>query len=367
MQANRLPAQQSEADRQAAVKEEFKKYYNTNFGNNFSEESQFSIDEKDLSFQFNENDGIVTADISFTYDSVTMKFFRLGEMKIAVSGSAVYKVKPDNYVIDLVMCIDATGSMTNTIESVKQNATSFADELAEAIEDIPQEQLKIRVRPIFYRDVSDENAYDPTLNPQYEGGLIEHTDFIDLNPSDSMGVTQETQGETFRDFIASEDALAGGDTPEAAGACLDEGLRSNWFDNQVQEAKDYFNIPAEHKVISFYDDKPSAPYSKVTTIPVLVFWTDAPVQSLQVTNEAWSTVPTTYAEFESRWNDSSVIDQELKLMLMFGPVTASGWSEIREWDRFSHGGSLQTGNENGISVIAKEIKKILPSPLRLTN
>ena len=109
VRATRLPAQIPEVLKQATVKEEFKKYYTVNFGNNFSETSQFTIDETDLTFEFNESEGIVTADIEFTYDSVAMKLFRLGEMNVAVSASANYKVTPNNYVIDLVMCIDATG------------------------------------------------------------------------------------------------------------------------------------------------------------------------------------------------------------------------------------------------------------------
>ncbi len=113
--ASKLPALQEESVRQDTVREEFRKYYNINFGNEFSEDSQFRIDDDDLNFQFNESEGIVTADINFSYDSMAMKFFNLGEMKIAVSGSATYKIKPDNYVIDIVMCIDATGSMATTI------------------------------------------------------------------------------------------------------------------------------------------------------------------------------------------------------------------------------------------------------------
>ncbi len=250
---------------------------------------------------------------------------------------------------------------------MKQYATSFADELIEEIEEIPEDHLKIRVRPIFYRDVYDENAYEAANNLQYEGGLVEHPDFIDLNPSKAMGVTKEVQGEAFRKFIASEDAGGGDDPAEAAGACLDEGLRSNWFDNQRQEAKDYFGIPTKHKVISFFDEKPSGPYSKVTTIPVIVFWTDAPIQSLNATREKWPTVPPGYAEFKAVWNDERFIDQNLKLLILFGPVISAGWDHIREWDRFSYGGSLEIGNEDGIDIIAGEIKKVLPSLLRLTN
>ena len=197
--------------------------------------------------------------------------------------------------------------MHNTIEAVKQNATVFASELSDAIEDIPEEQLKIRVRPIFYRDVYDENSYEADNDPLYEGGLVEHEDFIDLNPSAATGTTPEAQGTLFRDFVASEKATGGADAPEAAGACLDEGLDSNWFDNQTQEAKDYFDIPSEHTVISYFDEKPSGPYSKVTTIPVVVFWTDAAVQSLQTSREAWPSVPPNYAEFKAVWTMKTLL------------------------------------------------------------
>ena len=125
--------------------------------------------------------------------------------------------------------------------------------------------------------------------------LMMYDDFIDLDPNESTGDTREDQNLTFETFLGSTSASGGADLPEAAGACMNEAIRSEWFDNQSAEAKEYFNVPAGDVIIKEYDEVPAQSYTKITPIPVVVFWSDAAINSLQKSRDYISaTTPTSY-------------------------------------------------------------------------
>ena len=170
------------------------------------------------------------------------------------------------------------------------------------------------------------------------------------------------------EFLGSQSARGGGDYPEAAGACLNEAIRANWFDTQSNEARAYFDIPNDHKVVGHRDTiKDSGnDYTKITTIPVIVFWTDASISSLSKSRE-WlsSTTPVTYSNFEVLWENSKIIPQDTKLLIHFGPNSGAGWNNIKHWERYSFGGTLDAGNTVAVKRIAEEIKESTPELVRL--
>lgn len=246
----------------------------------------------------------------------------------------------ENYVFDIVMCIDATGSMQPTLNSVQANAQSFDAQLRTEL-GIGQndERFKIRVRPIYFRDWQDTYYYQ--YYPwYYRDGLIQSPDFYDLDSASDVA--------SFQSFLNSEYAFAGFDYPEASGACMNEGMRSNWYDVENQT--------------DFPEDE------NLTVFPIVVVWTDNAIQNLSLTKAYMSpTQPSTYASFESQWNDPNIIPQDPKLMILFGPKDYVGWSTVQHWDNFVHGGSITAGNSGAISIIAANIVEALPDLLRLTH
>ena len=149
---------------------------------------------------------------------------------------------PENYVMDIIMCIDATGSMQNTLNSVQANAATFNTQLRSELNiDQTDPRFKVRVRPIYFRDWQDQQYYGQwgyywTYYPTHSwwhrwhrvwrqntaAGISIAPDFYDL---DDAGDTA-----AFQAFLNTETASGGGDAPEAAGACLNEGMRSDWYD-----------------------------------------------------------------------------------------------------------------------------------------
>ncbi len=74
-----------------------------------------------------------------------------------------------------------------------------------------------------------------------------YADFIDLDPVASETDDRDDRNLELNDFLDSTYAFGGNDWPEAAGACLNEAIRSNWYDNQSADAREYFEVPNSHR------------------------------------------------------------------------------------------------------------------------
>lgn len=289
---------------------------------------------------FDRDERTVTININLIQDGVYSSVF--GNKKLSASPTLGTKLTtiPENYILDIVMCIDATGSMQNTLNSVQQSAATFDSQLRSELGlEANDPRFKIRVRPIYFRDWKDTQYHD-YYPAYYRDGLIMANDFFDLD--DSGDAT------AFQSFLNSEYATGGFDYPEASGACMNEGMRSNWYDVENQT--------------DFPEDE------NLTVFPIIVVWTDNSIQQLWRTKNYMSpTQPTTYSSFEAQWNNPAIIPQDPKLLVLFGPQNYSGWSTVKYWDNFVHGGSIWQGNSNAISIIADHIVKALPDNLRLTH
>ena len=73
-------------------------------------------------------------------------------------------------------------------------------------------------------------------------------------------------------------------------------------------------------------------------------------------------MPNTYDGLQSKWENDSIIDQENKIAVLFGPITQIGWSTVSNWSEFSHGGSVTEGSTNFVESIADAIYEKLPPP-----
>ena len=113
-----------------------------------------------------------------------------------------------DYNVDIVMCIDATGSMSSIIEEVKANALSFYQKFVDEMEaqDPPKSVQQLRIKVIAFRD------YGVDSEPMVESKFF-------VLPEDN---------EAFHDFVNGIEALGGGDEPESSLEALALAMKSDW-------------------------------------------------------------------------------------------------------------------------------------------
>jgi Flp pilus assembly protein TadG len=325
-------------------------------------------------------------DVSFTMDSkatnitgtvkANIRSFMphaLSKDSLEVNVKAVSAVaKPINRQLDVVMCIDGTGSMSATLTAVKNNALNFESNLnAELVKrNIPAFDA-MRVRVIFYRDFGGYYLSGSTTTTTVcssgscSSKTIKNTDpnywtYVgDLPPTrESTWFPLPAQRTNFSSFVNPETAWGGGDLPESGLECVNSAMSSAW-------AK-VGDIPAGS----------STPIDAI--YPLIVVWTDAaahkPSYSLSLKNPSYpdSTVmPRNYTDLLTKWNSASTIDQLRKMLIFFGNPdlnstdrdgTADGWKQVKLWPGFYLGGTLSDGNSQMVSKIADVLATKVLSP-----
>lgn len=199
-----------------------------------------------------------------------------------------YKI---TYNVDIVFCIDATGSMENIINMVKQHALELYKDVTAEMARKNKTINKLRVRIIAFRDYIADGE---------DAMLV--TDFFDL-----PGDTRE-----FEECVRSISAFGGGDDPEDGLEALGFAIRSKW--NEVGMKKRQ----------------------------VIVVWTDASTHKLGFGSSA-SNYPKKMAhdfnELTAWWGDRQnygYINQNAKRLLLFAPDEAY-WNIISDnWDNVVH-------------------------------
>lgn len=289
----------------------------------------------DFELQVAESDGHWTAASSYTADLATVFMAVSGLQTLSVAGEAKASIKPSYAALEIAMCIDATGSMTPTIDAVKANAISFYDNLNVELEarGIPP-FASVRVRLGYFKDFGDAT---PGV---WDADALETSGFFQL-PGESGN---------FNAFAAPKAAGGGGDWAEAGVVCLNDAMKSDWLKP---------------------GDSISGSSFRVTEVyPLLVVWTDAPSHAIDFANSlanpaypAAGDMPRDYDGFLAQWNDADVIDQRNKQILFFGDpllddvaaVDRSAWLTIKEWPDFSVGGTLLEANTSMTSFLADGI------------
>lgn len=193
------------------------------------------------------------------------------------------------YNVDIVMCIDATGSMKPIIEEVKANAMSFYQKFVEAMEENDKEVEQLRIKVIAFRD------YGCDAEPMVE----------------SQFFVLPEQNEEFRAFVASIEAKGGGDEPENALEALALAIKSDWVAGAGKK---------RHAIMMFSDasaldlgaraDSPSYPAG----------------------------MPATLAEMGEWWHGTGQMtvgsyDTKAGRLVAFVP-NAESWTNLQAWDRF---------------------------------
>ena len=111
-----------------------------------------------------------------------------------------------DYCVDIVMCIDATGSMAPIIGEVKENALSFYQKFVEGMEEADKSVDKLRIKVIAFRDYG------------YDQEPMSESEFYVL----------PDQNNEFKEFVNSIEATGGGDGPENALEAIALALKSDW-------------------------------------------------------------------------------------------------------------------------------------------
>ena len=112
-----------------------------------------------------------------------------------------------NYNVDIVMCIDCTGSMGGLLDNVKKNALKFYPDLKESCEKKDKEISELRIKVIAFRDFNADG--DNALN---------ETEFFKI----------PEQEDDFRHFINGLSPRGGGDEPENGLEALALAMKSDW-------------------------------------------------------------------------------------------------------------------------------------------
>ncbi len=199
-----------------------------------------------------------------------------------------YKI---SYNVDMVFCIDCTGSMDNIIEIVKSNALNFYQDVTNAMEKKHKYISQLRVRVVAFRDYAADKDKAMMV-----------TDFFKL--------PQEEQ--EFERCVHSLKAEGGGDDPEDGLEALAYAIKSKW-DTQGMKKRQ-----------------------------VIVVWTDAPTHPLGYGRNV-ENYPRNMAkdirELSSWWSGSQqtgFVDNNAKRLLLFAP-DAPDWNVISQnWDNVLH-------------------------------
>ncbi len=197
-----------------------------------------------------------------------------------------------DYTVDMVFCIDATGSMEDfsggqkrIINMVKENALSFYGDLMKKMADKNKRISQLRVRVIAFRDyIADgENAM-----------LV--TDFFRL----------PEQAAAFESCINSIHAAGGGDIPEDGLEALAYAMKSSWTSEGTDQRR------------------------------VIVVWTDAGTHPLGFGSSAENYpkgMPANLSELGDWWDD---IPTKSKRLVLYAP-DEPGWSHISaNWENVVH-------------------------------
>lgn len=284
---------------------------------------------------------------------------------------AVAVAKPQITALDVVMCIDATGSMSQTLSAVKNNATNFEANLNTelTLRGVRKFDL-MRVRVIYYRDFGGNSSVsgskitvtDPATGKAKSITTADPTYWTyvgDPAPLKSSAFfTLPQQKTAFQSYVNPETASGGGDLPESGLECVNEAMNSAW------SAAGSTPVEVGKKLEAVY--------------PVIVVWTDAaahkPSYVISLKNPNYppaGTMPRTYADLQKKWNDPKILNQNNKLLVFFGNPNlnsndvsgkADGWQQVSAWTGFMVGGTLTQGNSQMVARLADAIASKVATP-----
>lgn len=201
-----------------------------------------------------------------------------------------------SYAVDIVFCIDVTGSMTPIIDAVKANALRFYDDVQTNLTAKGKNVDELRVRVVAFRDFAADGE-----------AALQESDFFRL-PAD--------QGR-FSDFVNGLLAEGGGDAPESGLEAVALAINSPWTTRGDRRRQ------------------------------VVVVWTDQPAHPLDpavLPPELRDRVPADFSALTDLWEDNQGrLGASSKRLILFAP-DGPGWSDISGvWENVVHNPSQAGG------------------------
>lgn len=194
-----------------------------------------------------------------------------------------------SYAVDIVFCIDVSGSMTPIIDKVKANALRFYNDVQSNLTDKGKNVDRLRVRVLAFRDFKADGA-----------GAMQESPFFPLPTSQA----------DFSAFVNGFVAEGGGDAPESGLEAVALAINSPWTTSGDRRRQ------------------------------VIVVWTDQPAQPLDpsaLPAEFSSRVPADFSALTDLWeNEQGPMGASSKRLILFAP-DGPGWSDISGvWENVVH-------------------------------
>ncbi len=201
-----------------------------------------------------------------------------------------------SYAVDIVFCIDVTGSMTPIIDAVKANALRFYDDVQTNLTAKGKNVDDLRVRVIAFRDFAADGE-----------AALQESDFFRL-PAEQGG---------FSDFVNGLLAEGGGDAPESGLEAVALAINSPWTTRGDRRRQ------------------------------VVVVWTDQPAHPLDpavLPADLRDRVPADFSSLTDLWEDNQGrLGASSKRLILFAP-DGPGWSDISGvWENVVHNPSQAGG------------------------
>jgi hypothetical protein len=194
-----------------------------------------------------------------------------------------------SYAVDIVFCIDVTGSMTPIIDAVKANALRFYDDVQTNLTAKGKNVDELRVRVVAFRDFAADGE-----------AALQESPFFRLPAEQSA----------FSDFVNGLLAEGGGDAPESGLEAVALAVNSLWTTRGDRRRQ------------------------------VVVVWTDQPALPLDpavVPAELRARVPADFSALTDLWEDTQgPLGASSKRLILFAP-DGPGWSDISAvWENVVH-------------------------------
>ncbi|WP_205781440.1 vWA domain-containing protein [Planctomonas deserti] len=201
-----------------------------------------------------------------------------------------------SYSVDIVFCIDVTGSMDPILDAVKANALGFYDDVQTNLVAKGKNVTQLRVRVVAFRDLYADG----------DAG-IEESPFYAL-PDDRAH---------FSEFVGGLTAEGGGDAPESGLEAVALAINSPW--TRVGDRR--------RQVIVVWSDQPTTPLDP-SVVPA----------------DLSSRIPADFSALTDAWEDEQgVMGSSSKRLILFAP-DGPGWSDISAaWENVVHNPSTAGG------------------------
>jgi von Willebrand factor type A domain len=209
-----------------------------------------------------------------------------------------------SYAVDIVFCIDVTGSMTPILDTVKDNALRFYDDVQANLVEKGKNVDQLRVRVVAFRDFQAD---------------------ADTAVLESSFFPLPEERTAFDQFVKDLVPEGGGDAPESGLEAVALAINSPWTSRGDRR----------RQVIVVWTDQPARPLDPSVLPPGLS-----------------SSVPANFSALTDLWEDpQGALGPSSKRLILFAP-DGPGWSDISaNWENVVHHPSQAGGGLSDVDYL----------------